>query len=135
MELGAWRVRSAEAPIPAHSVGLFVLTRAAELGVQSAQAPRPCRQALDRTIWSRSDRVAKGLEDSRALGAHGTGQEIVGAGQGGHSLWRPLYTPFTVFDSHFAVPSLPLAVLFAAPSRFPLSLHCPVSGRWGDYRV
>ena len=41
----------------ANSVG-SVLIRAADCGAKSAQAPRPYRQALDKTIWRGSDRVA-----------------------------------------------------------------------------
>ena len=40
-----------------HSVG-FVLIRAADFSVQSAQAPRPYRQALIKIIWRGSGRVA-----------------------------------------------------------------------------
>ena len=43
-----------------HSVG-FVSTRAAEYSVKSAQVPHPCRQALIKTIWRGSDRVAGSL--------------------------------------------------------------------------
>ena len=39
-----------------HSVG-FVLIRAADFSAQSAQAPRPYRQALIKSIWRGSDRV------------------------------------------------------------------------------
>ena len=39
-----------------HSVG-FVLIRAADFSAKSAQAPRPYRQALTKTIWRGSDRV------------------------------------------------------------------------------
>ena len=42
-------------PAAFHSVG-FVLIRAAEFSVKSAQAPRPYRQAL-KTFWRGSDRV------------------------------------------------------------------------------
>ena len=64
-----------------HSVG-FVLIRAADFSATSAQAPRPHRQALIKTIWRGSDRVVQGLgvvraqqeEGAAAVGSISSGQ-------------------------------------------------------------
>ena len=50
------RAASSASSAASHSVG-FVLTRAADFSVKSAQAPRSYRQALIKTIWRRSDRL------------------------------------------------------------------------------
>ena len=56
----------ASGPLLIHSVG-FVLIRAADFSVKSAQAPRPYGQALIKTIWRGSDRVVPLVSRCRCL--------------------------------------------------------------------
>ena len=66
-----------------HHLAGFVLIRAADFSVKSAQLPRPYRQALIKTIWRGSGGVGQCTDITRSWARRGA----EAAGAGGGSSW------------------------------------------------
>ena len=111
------------------------MIRAADFSVKSAQAPRPYRQALIKTIWRGSDRVAWQRADPQGIGGRGFVPHL------NHPTPRPLLhthqrsSPSEVAVLYGVNEWGGLNGLFAARSKFPPPDPLSPLRRLGTHRL